>query len=114
MTTTDIYGFEHDDLDAARVALECALGIRLQGHDSTYLGEYFHGSISSGPSLQLRRNADPMHDPQSGPPEERFAEPEFPSSRLLLFVSGSDTDAIRQALQQHVTGLSFLRRREAA
>src|SRR5437016_11280860 len=62
MTTTDIYGFEHDDLDAARVALEGALGFRLQGHYSTYLAEYFHGSISSGPSLQLRRNLDPMHD----------------------------------------------------
>ena len=114
MTTTDIYGFQHDDLDVARVAIESALAIRLQGHDSTYLGEYFRGSVSSALSLQLRRNTDPMHDPQSDSPEERFAEPEFSSSRLLLLVSGSDAEAIRQTLQQRVSGLSFLRRRETA
>ena len=112
MTTTDIYGFQHDDLDQARAAIESALAIRLQGHDSTYLGEYFRGSLAAGSSLQLRRNTDPMHNPEIDPPEERFAEPEFSSSRLLLLVSGSDIEVIRQTLQQRVAGLSFLQRRE--
>ena len=114
MSTRDIYGFEYNDIDRARVAVEQALGIRLQVRDSRYVGEYYQGAIPSGASLQLRRNTDPMHDEQSDPSNERFAEPEFQTFALLLYVSGLGADTILQILQQRVTELSLLRRGELA
>jgi|GEM_PF-6951741 hypothetical protein len=38
MRTGDLYGFRHDNPEAARVAVEQALGIKLVAHESLYLG----------------------------------------------------------------------------
>ena len=114
MTTTDIYGFEQEDLGVARVAVEKALGVRLEAHDRAYLGEYYRCTLPSGPALKLRRNVDPMHQEGSDPPEERFAEPEFAGAALLLYVSGLGVDEVREILQRRVPSIAFLRRKEVA
>jgi hypothetical protein len=111
MIITDIYGFEHADLEAARAAVESALGVRMQGHDSVYLGEYYRGSVASGAALQLRRNRDPMHDVERDPPEEASAEPQFAATPLLLYVSGLDAEALRETLLHRAAGIAFLQRR---
>src|SRR5215469_7670977 len=104
MISTTLYGFKHDDLERARAAVERVLGISLELHDSLYLGEYYLGRLPGQQSVRIRHNIDPIHDPQSDPPEEHFAEPKFQDSPLLLEVSGSDVDAIRKQLEQHLVG----------
>jgi hypothetical protein len=107
---TDLYGFESGDVDQAKAALESALGIQLEGRYSDYLGEHYHGTLASGVLLQLRRNEEPQ---QADPPQERYAEPEFPSYPILLYASGPFLDEARQLLEQSVIGILFLQRRVA-
>ena len=109
-TATDVYGIESSDIDQARVALESALGIQLEGRYSDYLGEHYRGILPSGVSLQLRRNEDPAHDEQSDPPHEQYAEPEFTPFPLLLYVSGNALYDVR-AIVERVPGVSFLQHR---
>ena len=110
MISIDLYGFQHADLEKARAIVEHALGIRLELHDSLYYGEYYLGKLPDEHSVRLQLNIDPIHNPQTGPPEELFAEPKFRDSPLLLYVSGSSVDVIRERLDGAV-GISFLRRK---
>ena len=110
MTHTDLYGFKHNDLEEARGIIQRVLDINLEPHESLYFGVYYFGSLPGEQSVHLRRNLDPLHDPKTDPPEEHFAEPKFQDSPLLLYVSGSGVDAIRQQLERRAVGISFLRR----
>jgi hypothetical protein len=114
MSSTSIFGFEHDDLERACLEVECALGARLERRESLYLGgEYCCGRPSEGQSLQLRHNRDPLFDEQSDPSHERFSEPDFPAARLLVYLHGVDSGRACQLLA-HVTDISFLTEREIA
>jgi len=110
MTHTDLYGFAHNDLEEARGIVERVLGVILESHHSLHYGEYYLGRLPDEQSVHLRYNIDPLHDPRTDPPEEHFAEPDFRDSPLLLYVSGSSVDTIRQQLERRAVGISFLRR----
>src|SRR5579871_4012198 len=112
MTQTDLYGFKHNDIEEARGIVERVLNIILHPHDSLHFGEYYLGNLPDEQSVHLRHNIDPLHDPRVDPPEEHFAEPKFPDWPLLLYVSGSSLDAIRQQLERRAVGISFLQRSE--
>jgi hypothetical protein len=53
--------------------LRNGLGVDFQARESSYWGEYWLAEWLC--DLQVFRNADPLHDPQTDPPEERFFEP---------------------------------------
>jgi len=110
MSATSIFGFAHDDLEGGRLAVEQALSVDLEAHDSLYMGPYYRNSPGSGQSLQLRHNSDPLFDERSDPPQERFSEPEFPEARLLLYVHHMESPRARQMLER-VEGISFLTER---
>ena len=115
MNTSDTYGFVHDDLESACEAIQQALGVQMEAHESSYLGgDYYSGQLPSGAAkLQLRHNVDLLYDERTDPPDERYAEPEFATSPILLYVTGHDSlDVVRTSLERHVAGISFLRRRE--
>ena len=112
MGTMDIYGFAHNDLEAARRAIETALSIRLETRDSTYTGNYFCGDVPSGPSVQVRRNVDPLFQLESDPARERFSHPWHAAYGVLVFVHGPAPESVAQCLQHDVPGLSFLERKE--
>jgi hypothetical protein len=109
---TLLFGFTHRDLESARRAVERCLGIDLAPHDSLYLGDYYRGDPRPGQEVELRRNVDPLFDARNDPPEEQFAEPDFPDSHLLLYVHGPELDAVAKALQG-VAGIVKLRSEEA-
>lgn len=111
MSFTAVFGIADDDLEKARVAIEKALGVRLEAHDSLYIGPYYRGSLSSGQSLQLRQNADPIFDERNDSPNERLSEPDFPEARLLLYLDGVGSERARQILA-HAPGTSFLTERK--
>lgn len=107
MPTADIYGFAHEDINAARSAIESALSLRLEEHPETdFPGCYYRVEIPSGPCVQIRRNSGPFVRWQ-GDPSHRW----HPDYGLLIFVHGTALESIEKQLQ-HVPGLSFLEKKE--
>jgi hypothetical protein len=107
MPTCDIYGFAHEDIDAARRAIESALSIRLEEvQESDLAGCYYRMEFQSGPCVQIRRNSGPFLRWQSDP-----SHPWLPEFGLLVFVHGVAPESIAQHLLR-VPGLSFLEQKE--
>src|SRR5690348_8082074 len=103
MATSDIYGFAHEDIDAARRAIESALSLRLEeAQESDFLGCYYRVEIPSRPCLQIRRNSGPFIRWRGDP-----SHPWYAAYGLLVFVHGTATQSIAQYLRC-VLGLSFL------
>jgi hypothetical protein len=109
MSTTDIYGFAHEDIDAARKAIENALSLRLEeAPEEDLSGDYYRAEIPFGPGVQIRRNSAP-HIRWQGDPSNLW-HPEF---GLLVFVHGNAPEAVAERLKQCVPGLSFLETRRS-
>ena len=102
--TADIYGFAHEDLDAARTAIEGAISIRLEEHQKNRPpgGRYFRVEIPSGPCVQIHRNSGPFQRWQGEP-----SHPWYPAYGLLVFVHGQAQESVAECLRS-VPGLSFL------
>ena len=111
MSTLSLFGFTHGDLQRACVDVELALDVRLESHDSFFIGPCYSGSLSGGQLLLLRHNDNPLFDEQSDPPHERLEEPDFSHARLLLYVHGLDSKRAGQLLA-HVADISFLAERD--
>jgi hypothetical protein len=109
MATVDIYGFAHEDLEAARTATESALSIRLEEaqEESSPGGCYFRWYVPDGPCVQLRRNVGPYQRWQGD-----SSHPWHPDFGVLVFVHGPARESIAQSLQHDVPGLSFLEKKE--
>jgi len=106
MKTCDLYGFGNDDLEAAKLAVEQALGIRLTAHESLYFaGNYYRLGRLGEEHFILRRNIDPF----DGEP----AELEFPEVGILLYVNETERPReLEQILTTKTPGLLLLRRGE--
>jgi hypothetical protein len=109
MATMDVYGFAHEDLLAARRAIEGALSICLEeAEENTYPGGcYFRWYVPDGPCVQLRRNSGPYQRWQGDP-----SNPWHPAYGVLVFVHGPARESVTKCLQQDVPGLSFLETKE--
>jgi len=106
MRTDDLYGFKHDNLEAARIAVEQALGIRLVAHESLYLGgDYYRLGSMREEHFILRRNIDLL--------DNEPAELEFPEAGILLYVEGTKrSEELEQILTTRIAGLRLLRRKK--
>ena len=99
----DVYGFAHEDIDAARRAVEIALSLRLEeAAEEDFPGCYYWVEIPSGPCVQIRRNSPPFIRWHGDPSNRRH-----PGYGLLVFVHGTAPESIAQHLRR-VSGLSFL------
>jgi hypothetical protein len=108
MATCEIYGFAHENLEAARAAIENALSIQLEEaqEEMPPAGCYFRGSVPSGPSVQIRRNSGAFQRWHGDP-----SRPWYPGYGLLVFVHGTAPESIAEPLRR-VPGLSFLEQKE--
>ena len=103
MGMMDVYGFAHEDIDAARRAVESALSLPLEeAAESDFPGCYYRVEIPSGPCVQIRRNSPPFIRWQ-GDPSNRW----HPDFGLLVFVHGTAPESVAQHLRR-VPGLLFL------
>lgn len=101
---TDVYGFTHEDMEAARKAVESALSIRLEeSPESDGLGNFFHWRVPSDPWVQIHRNSG-RHQRWTGDP----SNPWHPDYKLLVFVHGPARESVAHCLKHSVPGLSFL------
>jgi hypothetical protein len=104
MKTYDLYGFDHDDLEAARVAVEQALGVKLALHESLHRGDYYRLDTVGDESFVLQRNFDPF--------DEVLVEDEFPEIRILLYVEDTERpEELERILTARIPNLRLLRRR---
>jgi hypothetical protein len=108
MAAIDVYGFAHEDLNAARKAIESALSIRLeQAKENDGSGYYFRWATHSDPWVQIRSNSCPCLRSGGNPPQ-----PWHPAYGVLVFVHGPAQESVAKILRHGVPGLSFLEKKE--
>lgn len=108
MATMDVYGFAHQDLRAARKAIESALSIHLEeAEESDGSGCYFRWAAHLDPWVQIRSNTGPRLRWGGDPPQ-----PWHPAHGVLVFVHGPAQESVAECLRHGVPGLSFLERKE--
>jgi hypothetical protein len=107
MPTTDIYGFVHEDIEAARNAIERALSLHLEQVQESGFPEYhyYRVELPAGPCVQIRRNSGPFVR-WEGNPSNRW----HPDYALLVFVHGPHQELVIQHLRR-TPSLSFLETR---
>lgn len=113
MASSLLCGFEHDDIQLAKVEIEKRFSVQLESHDSLYLGEYYrHLSNDQAIEILLRRNTDPLFDPTADSSEDRWAEPNFSTWQLLVYIeikSNPESASSVILLLSHVPSLRLLR-----
>lgn len=103
MPTFDLYGYRNQNLEAIRLALQHALGVKLQAHESSFIGEYFRLQNSVGEEFQLQRNFDPY--------EEEWAEDDFPDMHILLYINNTErAEELERLIAERIPELFLLRR----
>lgn len=100
MKSTLLFGFRDSDLEAARLAAEAALGIRMTLQESSYrCGDYFRFGRDWTEHFILQKNFDTV--------EREWSEPAFEDFGILLYVGETDREQeIRDALIQSFLLLS--------
>jgi hypothetical protein len=108
MATMDVYGFVHEDLRAARKAVEDALSICMEEADeSDGSGNYFRWYVPDGLCVQIRRNSGPYQRWVGDP-----SHPWHPDFGLLVWVHGQSPESIAKCLRNSVPGLLYLESKE--
>ena len=83
MKTYLLFGIEGDQLEVARARIERALRIKMELHDSDYLGgEYYRLGHVGGEHFILRKNFNEF--------EQEWTEPSCMHCALLLFANETD------------------------
>ena len=108
MATMDVYGFAHQDLRAAREAIERALSMCFEeAQESDGSGHYFRWATLSDPWVQIRSNSGSCLRWGGNPPQ-----PWHPAYGVLVFVHGPAQITVANRLLHDVPGLVFLETKE--
>ncbi|MEM4414292.1 MAG: hypothetical protein QXD59_08455 [Candidatus Caldarchaeum sp.] len=114
METFDLYAFPHDDLKAAREALEEALGIQMEPHESMYWGDPYYLFEEGKECFQLLVNAEPLAV-EEGEEDPRF-EREVPLNFIILYYSNLEDPEraryIERTLIAKIPGIRLVKREE--
>lgn len=87
----DVYGIECSDLDVCKDIIEENIGVKMEGRDSDYLGEYYTFKIDSDRSIQLIENIDHYDGT-----DDEILEPDFPAFRFIIRIDGFSCAEIEQ------------------
>ena len=104
MTYYDLYGFESEQLNDARLILEDILQIRFNTHDSLYLGVYYMAKGIRGDKISIKRNFDPGSDPQ----EEKYLKPDFQHVDVLIYVDKASAEVAKE-YEEKLLGIEKIR-----
>jgi hypothetical protein len=95
-----LFGSSELDIASCRALVEDALAVAFEGHESSFVGEYYLAGLPGGEQFELRTNRDA---------EDELTEPEFSAFVVLLYANKtSRPDAISEAIG-HGRGLVKLR-----
>lgn len=103
MLSNDLYGLIDKDLEAARRLIEQVLGIRFEGHDSSYLGGvYYRYGAFNAEHFVLHQNLDIV--------DNEPIEPSYSAYPLLLYVNKTDrSEQIAALVTEMVEGAALLK-----
>lgn len=104
MKSYDLYGFQELDIESARRAVEKALGIVLNAHESSYQGgDYYRLKRADEEEFILKNNYDSF--------EQEWFEEDFQERAVLLYVDATEhADEIKKKLVDSIKDISLLRR----
>lgn len=101
----DLYGTKTLGIDELRSAVEKALSVNFERHESSYLGgDYFLAGDLRGEHALIQRNHLGDAD------EQEVAEPEFADHPILLQVNATTRGDDTRELLLGIEGVDFLRR----
>ena len=101
----DLYGTRTLAIDELRAAVENALSVHLEGHESGYLGgDYFLAGDLRGEHVLIQRNHVDEGD------EEEVAEPQFADYPVLLQVNATPRGDELKCRLLAIEGVDFLKR----
>ena len=111
MARVELYGIPADEIDAVADRLAGDLTIDFEGRESGFWGEYRLHDAGGVFEVWIYHNEDPLYDPLSDPPEERYFEPEYRNLRVLLSscLAGDELDRLRGALLAAFPGTVLIR-----
>jgi hypothetical protein len=105
MVGYDLYGFEEGELAAIGRALELALDLAFDRHDSDYQGgDYLKSGKRGEENFMLKNNVDPY--------EDEAAEFDFPQYPVIFYINATPRS---EALKEKILGIAgavLLRHRE--
>lgn len=114
MAIFDLYAFPHEDLEAARAAIERALGLLMEPHESLYWGDYYLCEVGEE-RFRLLRNLEPLAV-EEGEEDPRL-EFEVPQNFIILYYTnrGSPERArqVERILKTKIPGIRLVRREES-
>lgn len=104
MKTYDLYGFKDAHLEVAQAAVEQALTIKFNPHESLYLGgEYYRFGNVGEEEFILQKNFNSF--------EQEWTEAEFQEMSVLLYVNATKrSEEIESKLTSSIGGISLLKR----
>lgn len=100
MSYYDLYGFRIDDMMAAKEIVENALKIKMEVHDSSFVGGYFMYRSEIGEEFILKGNFDAE--------EDAFREPDYQESQVLLYIDESTEERIKTYELQLLANENFI------
>ena len=102
MNYHNVYGLNTGNLETIRIAIEHALNIRFNAHESMYLGgEYYRAGELGEEEFVLRYNFNSF--------EQEWTEKEFHDMNILLYVNVTQRSKEIEDKVTNVVGMLLLR-----
>ena len=73
-----VFGLRATDVDAVAGQLAAALQWQFDKRNSSYIGDYCLHQVEGVREVKVRFNRDPLYNPETDPPEERYREQTHP------------------------------------
>lgn len=81
------FALKATDVDLVVASLAEVLKWPFAKHHSMYLGNYCLHRVTGVREVKVRENRDPLHNPATNPPDERFHERNYPAYNVLVYAT---------------------------
>jgi hypothetical protein len=105
MITDLLFGLKLTDIESAKNLVEKVLDLKLNAHESSYVGDYYRADGPGDEEIVLQENYD--RD------DEEWTEPDHQDMALLLYINESTRADMIESKLKPETGFKLLERENA-